>query len=125
MNKARAVCLNCIDGRVQIPVIHWIQEQCDVDYVDMITEPGMDGLLADIDCSIEEIIKKIQLSIELNNAQTIIVAGHDDCRGNFVSEAEHKQHVQQAVGRLKESFSDIPILGLWMNSEFQGEIIEK
>jgi len=41
-----ATCLNCMDGRVQLPVIHWIKENYGVDYVDMITEAGMDGALA-------------------------------------------------------------------------------
>jgi len=43
----RAICLNCIDGRVQLPVIEWIKQNYGVDHVDMITEPGMDGFLAD------------------------------------------------------------------------------
>ena len=52
MTETRAVCLNCIDGRVQVPVIDWIKDKFKVDHVDMITEPGMDGLLADKDYSL-------------------------------------------------------------------------
>ncbi|MEN6292607.1 MAG: carbonic anhydrase [Methanobacterium sp.] len=42
-----ATCLNCIDGRVQLPVINWIMKNYNVKYVDMITKAGMDGFLAD------------------------------------------------------------------------------
>jgi Putative carbonic anhydrase len=38
-----ATCLNCIDGRVQIPVIEWITRNKGFKYVDMITKPGIDG----------------------------------------------------------------------------------
>jgi len=68
MGETRAVCLNCIDGRAQLPVIHWAQQQLKVDHVDMITEPGIDGLLADQNYSMEVINWKVGISIEKNNA---------------------------------------------------------
>ncbi len=37
---------NCLDGRVQIPVLDWIKLHSRVQYVDMITEPGVDKVLA-------------------------------------------------------------------------------
>ena len=45
MSDKRAVCLNCMDGRAQLPVIEWVKKNCDVEFVDMITEAGMDGFL--------------------------------------------------------------------------------
>lgn len=41
MESKFATCLNCIDGRVQIPVINWITDNYEIDYVDMVTEAGM------------------------------------------------------------------------------------
>ena len=32
--------INCMDGRVQLPVIKYVQEKFDILFVDMITEPG-------------------------------------------------------------------------------------
>jgi len=123
MGETRAVCLNCIDGRAQLPVIHWAQQQLKVDHVDMITEPGIDGLLADQNYSMEVINWKVGISIEKNNAKTIIIAGHYDCKGNPVSEAVHKQHIQQAVKRFNKEFKDMTVVGLWVNSRFKGEAI--
>ncbi|MFC1808766.1 carbonic anhydrase [Candidatus Omnitrophota bacterium] len=123
MTEKRAVCLNCIDGRVQLPAIQWITGNYPVDYVDMITEPGIDGLLSDSTNSIDAITKKIDISIEKNNASIIFIVGHYDCKGNPVNDDLHKEHVSLSVNRLKEKFSHIDIIGLWVNSEWQIETI--
>jgi hypothetical protein len=47
MKREFVTCLNCIDGRVQLPAIHWIKANYEVKYIDMINTPGMDGILAD------------------------------------------------------------------------------
>ena len=47
MRKSFGTVLNCIDGRTQIPVINWIKENFNVEYVDLITEPGMDKIVSE------------------------------------------------------------------------------
>ena len=49
---------------VQLPVIKWIIENYGVEYVDMITTPGMDEILSDETCNIDDIQKKIKVSNE-------------------------------------------------------------
>ena len=117
----RVVCLNCIDGRVQLPAIQWIKDNSAADYVDMITEPGMDGFLADQNCSIEDICRKLKISIEKNNASMIIVVGHYDCKGNPVDESTHKEHILSSIERLKLEFTNMPMTGLWINDEWKCE----
>ncbi len=39
--------VNCIDGRVQLPVINYLADYFDVDYVDSITEAGPVAILAE------------------------------------------------------------------------------
>ena len=54
-----ATAINCISGRVQLPVITYIKNAQGVDYVDMITAPGVNKLLADgIYLTTTELIKK-------------------------------------------------------------------
>ena len=125
MNKIRAVCLNCIDGRVQIPVIHWIKQRFDVDFVDMITEPGMDEFIADCNNSMEDINRKVRLSVKNNNARIIVVTGHFGCIKNPVSESVHKEQIQKSVERLKNDFKELAIVGLWVNSDFKGEALKE
>ncbi|MCK4433251.1 MAG: hypothetical protein KAV48_04880, partial [Methanomicrobia archaeon] len=42
-----ATAINCMDGRVQIPVIEWLKRKYSASYVDMITEPGPNKILAE------------------------------------------------------------------------------
>lgn len=123
MNLKRAVCLNCIDGRIQLPVIEWIYKNYPVDYVDMITEPGMDGLLAGADNSIEEIKRKVNLSIVNNKAEIMFIVGHYDCRGNPEVDADHKKHIGMAVERVKLEFKKLEVIGLWVNDAWAVERI--
>ena len=41
-----ATAINCIDGRTILPVINYITEKYQVDFVDLITEPGADLVMA-------------------------------------------------------------------------------
>ena len=45
--KKFACAINCMDGRVQDAVKNYMKENYGVDYVDMITEPGPNKILAD------------------------------------------------------------------------------
>jgi len=121
----KAVCLNCIDGRVQIPAIKWMKDQYALDCVDLITEPGMDGLLADNNGPIDAVIRKIEFCIEKNNTSMIFIAGHHDCKGNLVSELTHKEQICHAVDRLKKIFSKMEIIGLWINEQWTAELLLK
>lgn len=121
MTQKRAACLNCIDGRVQLPVIQWIKDNYGMDHIDMITEPGIDGFLSDNANPIDEINRKVSISIEKNNASIIFIVGHHDCKGNPVSEADHRDHILLAADRLKKRFSEMTVIGLWVNSQWEVE----
>ena len=119
-----ATCLNCIDGRVQLPVIHWIKENYDVDYVDMITEAGMDSVLTAGNYSnMRNILKKLYLSLTKHNSNMIFVAGHYDCAGNPVDDITHKQHIHTAVKKIKTLTSVTKVVGLWISKEWNVEKI--
>ena len=118
----RATCLNCMDGRVQLPVIYWIKENYHVDNVDVITEAGMDGVLSNQE-DIREVLRSIAISVNINKSTRLFVVGHHDCRGNPVEEGEHHQEILSAVKRLKEHWPDHEIIGLWVNREWKVEKI--
>jgi len=122
--NTRATCLNCMDGRTQLPVIGWIRKKYHVDFVDVITEAGMDRVLASQD-NIDEIIRSVNISINLNKSNRIFVVGHYDCRGNPVGKKTHRQHIKKALKRLKEHLPEIEIVGLWVNSHWQVEVAHK
>ena len=117
----RATCLNCMDGRVQLPVIHWIKENYTVDFVDVITEAGMDRVLAEQE-DISEVLRSINISVNINKSTRIFVVGHHDCRGNPVKEDVHRQQIGKAVTRLKDHWPKHEIVGLWINKAWTVEV---
>ena len=120
----RATCLNCMDGRVQLPVLHWIKEKYKVDFVDVITEAGMDNVLSNQE-DIREVIRSINISVDVNKSTRLFVVGHYDCRGNPVEESVHQQEIKSAVRRLKDHWPSIKIIGLWVNKNWAVEIVVK
>ncbi len=120
----RATCLNCMDGRVQLPVLHWIKEQYPVDFVDVITEAGMDNVLAN-QKDIAEVQRSINVSVNVNKSTRLFVVGHYDCRGNPVEEVVHHQQIKNAVTRLKNGWPNHEVVGLWVNKSWQVEVISK
>lgn len=118
----RVTCLNCMDGRVQLPVLTWIKSNYPIDYVDIITEAGMDGVLAKQE-DISEILRSIKVSVNLNKSKGLFIVGHHDCRGNPVSESEHHQEVKGAVKRLKSYWPDLQVTGLWVGKTWNVEVV--
>ncbi|HIH69534.1 MAG TPA: hypothetical protein HA299_02765 [Methermicoccus shengliensis] len=109
-----------MDGRVQLPVIHWIKENYAVDYVDMITEAGMDGVLVDENYSNMD---RIDISLTKHNSNIIFIVGHHDGGGNPVDDETHKKQILIAVEKIKR-LRHSP-LGLWVSNEGKVEEITK
>ncbi len=106
--------INCMDGRVQEPLIRWAKENFGAEYVDMITEAGPDGILARTDH--ESILRRVSISIEKHGSRVIIVAGHHDCAGNPVSDDKHLDDIRMSVERLKRHFNGVDVVGVWIDS---------
>ncbi len=109
-----------MDGRVQMPVQTWIKQNYAVDFVDVITEAGMDRVLARQE-DISEILRSIKVSVELNKSTRIFIVGHHDCRGNPVDEKAHRKDVSDAVERLRKLRPGFEVLGLWVNERWNIE----
>ena len=120
--ETRATCLNCMDGRVQLPALTWIKANYPVDFVDVITEAGMDVVLAKQE-DISEILRSIKVSVNLNKSTRLFVVGHYDCRGNPVDEKLHRQEIIDAVKRLKPLWPAQEVIGLWVNDLWQVQLV--
>ncbi len=121
-----ATAINCMDGRAQLPVIDWMKENLSVDFVDMITEPGPDRLLAVGDqTALASIKARVLISVNKHGSDTILVAAHDDCAGNPVSRAEHEEHVRQSITRIESWGLPLKrVLGAWIGDDWKVRIIE-
>lgn len=121
-----ATAINCMDGRVQLPVINWLRENLSVDYVDMITEPGPDRLLAEGNTvALDSIKARVLISVNKHGSDSILVVAHDDCAGNPVARAQHEEHIRQSIMRVHSWKLPVRrILGAWIGEDWKVEIIE-
>jgi carbonic anhydrase len=113
--------LNCMDGRVQLPVINYLINNFNAQFVDMITEPGMVKILAlNTDkLKARSIKEKIDISINNHNSKFIAIIAHSNCTGNPVSYDIQKEEIFSSIRNLESEYNNIEIVGLWINENFE------
>ena len=113
-----ATSVSCMDGRIQIPLINWIKENFSVDYVDTITEPGIDKLVAD-NTDLESIKLKVGISINKHESELIVVSGHYDCAGNPVSNEEHITQIKKGIEVISSWNLGVKVVGVWVDDTWK------
>jgi hypothetical protein len=111
--------INCMDGRVQLPVIAYLKSRFNVDYVDMVTEPGPNRILGRADRPERQttIFERIDISVEKHGSVGLAVAGHYDCAGNPVPRDTQRDDTLAAMRLLKNRYEDLPVIGLWVDED--------
>jgi hypothetical protein len=112
--------INCMDGRVQLPVIRFLQERFAVEYVDCITEPGpvrMFDKIADL-MVLNSIFTRINVSVQKHRSKGIAICAHWDCAGNPVDDKTQQDQIRRAIIFLQESYPDTEITGLWVDHDW-------
>lgn len=112
--------INCMDGRVQLPVIRYLQARFGVSFVDTITEPGPNRILADrADVrTVQAILDRLAISVQKHASVGIAVVGHHDCAGNPAPREAQILHLQEAVRFLQTHYPTLPILALWVDENW-------
>lgn len=112
--------VNCMDGRVQLPVNSFLKIRFNADYVDTVTEAGPNGILSECEniMLVESIIDRVRISVDKHGSAGLAVTGHHDCAGNPVGENEQLTHIKKAVSFLRTQFPDSEVIGLWVDEEF-------
>ena len=113
-----ATSVSCMDGRIQIPLTNWIKENFSVDYVDTITEPGIDKLVAD-NTDLESIKTKVGISINKHESELIVVSGHYDCAGNPVSNDEHITQIKKGIEVISSWNLGVKVVGVWVDDTWK------
>lgn len=113
--------INCMDGRVQLPVIEYLEKRFEVDYVDVISEAGPVLYLAEQPDSFENeaIMRRVEVSMEQHGSRSIALAAHHDCAGNPVDEARQREQLLVGLRRLKETYPQAEVIGLWVDSSWK------
>ena len=123
-NKKFGTALNCMDGRAIEATIAWMEDEFALDFVDNITEPGMDGLMEKMSEDERAYLKrKLGISINNHGSRVVAVAGHDDCAGNPVTKDEHATCIAHDIDTVKAIVAEltpepVEVIGLWI---FPGE----
>ena len=127
MSKGKfGTVINCMDGRVQLPLINWMKNKYGLDYIDMITEPGPDKMLSQgRPDQVESIKSRIKISVNAHGSQIILVAAHDDCAGDPVSREDHIRQVRDCLKLVKSWGLPVKdITGVWINGNWDVEAID-
>lgn len=121
MNFCTAV--NCMDGRVQLPVIEYLKHHFDVTFIDTITEPGPNAILANKSESflLQSIQNRIDISIKCHGSNLIAIVGHHDCAGNPTTKTNQLNQIVMAKRYLNNLYPTVDIIGLWVNEYWEVE----
>lgn len=115
----------CMDGRIQEPIRAWMTERFGLTYVDVVTQPGMDGVLAgSTDLGDPELARRMAgISVRAHGSRTVVVSGHHDCAGNPVSRERHIEDIKKAADAVKswDGMDGIQVIGVWVNEDWQVE----
>lgn len=118
--------INCMDGRVQVPVIDWLKKNYDLDYIDTVTEPGPELVLAENsdNFTIQSIKRKVDISISRHNSNLVAVAGHMDCAGNPADCRTKLDQITKAVRTVRSWKFGVRVIGLFVDEDWEVRQIE-
>ena len=120
-SKKFACAINCMDGRVQDAVKNYMQKNYGVDYVDMVTEPGPNKILADnLDKAvIENIKKRVEVSVHHHGSKVVAIVGHFGCAGNPTEKAEQIGHLRKAKKIIEDFGFPVEVTLLWVEGDWK------
>ncbi|MCP4247033.1 MAG: hypothetical protein GY778_08280 [bacterium] len=117
-----ATAVNCIDGRVQEPVTRWMCQRLGVDFVDLVTEAGPDGVLTHgRTADIESIRRRVTVSLTKHHSSAVAVVGHHDCAANPVAADTHRDQIHHAVDIVRSWMLPASLFGLWVDERWAVE----
>lgn len=126
MSSARfGTAITCVDGRVQLPLITWLKDAYGLDYVDMITEPGADKVLADgWPSDTAPLRSKAFRLVAIHRSAVLAIAGHHDCAANPVTREEHRAQIRAGVRLFRSWQLPVDVVGLWVNERWEIEVVD-
>ncbi len=115
------MAINCMDGRVQLPVIDYLKRGFGLDYVDMVTEPGPNKILAENQerATVDSIKRRVAISVEKHNSTVIALVGHFDCAGNPADKPVQLNQLNRAEETVKSWGFKVRTVKLWVDENWQ------
>jgi len=112
-----ATSVSCMDGRIQTPLAKWIKENYSVDYVDTITEPGVDKTITE-NSVFESIKTKVSISIHAHKSELVVLSGHYDCAANQVSNEKHIELIKKGIEVISSWNLGVKVIGVWVDDSW-------
>ncbi len=118
--------ITCMDGRIQLPVNLFLQKYFGAEYIDTITEPGPNRILAERNnlATVRAIIKRADISINKHQSKSVAVVGHYDCAGNPVTKEKQIEQIKEAITFLRQTYNEIDIIGLWVDKNWAVNLVK-
>lgn len=117
-----ASAITCIDGRVIAPLLDWTLARFDVDAVDVVTEPGVDASLPDL---VEDLTRRLSPSIDKHGSHQVVLAGHEDCAGNPVSDETHREHLAVSADALSRALGpEVDVLPVFVHLDGTVDVLD-
>lgn len=92
----------CMDGRIIEIAIKWMKDNHELNWVDTVTEPGMDGWMAAMKLeNLGGLHEKLKISIENHGSRIVALFGHSDCAGNPTDYQTHLTHLRMGCKKIK------------------------
>ena len=109
-----------MDGRIQGPIQDYLKGTYNVKYVDTITEPGPCKIIAENKdkSTINSILQRVKISVDIHKSNLIAISGHYDCAGNPCEEKNQKEQIKQSIDYLKNLYPNVEIIGLWVDGNW-------
>ena len=119
------VAINCIDGRVQLPVLRFLKRRYRSPFVDVVTEPGPSRVLADQRdaAAVESIVRRVRASIRYHEARLIAVVAHHDCAASPLDQAGHQPLLEASVDWVSRQFPETETVGLWVDERWRVSMV--
>ena len=116
--------VNCMDGRVQYPVLDYLKGNHEPEFYDAVSEAGPLKILSERTdaCRLGSLMEQIRISLEVHGSEFITVVGHHDCAGNPMGREVQEKQMGEALAYLKESYGEgITYIGLYVNERWEVE----
>ena len=112
--------INCMDGRVQEPVIAYMKNRYAADYVDMITEAGPNKILAEgtDDFLVASIRRRYDVSVDKHASKVVAIVGHYDCGGNTAPKPQQLEEIKSSCGLVSTWQNHVEVIGLWVDENW-------
>jgi len=120
-DKKFACAINCMDGRVQDAVKNYMKKNYQVDWVDMMTEPGPNKILAEnTDTAvIGNIKKRVDISVNHHGSKVVAIVGHFGCAGNPAEKQAQIEQLKKSEEVVKSFGFPAEIILLWVEGDWE------